>query len=282
MYCNRCGKRIPDDSLFCTACGARVSIDYKPDKNYIPQEMQESIGYIKRTNSKRPAIIIIAIAAAILVVCITSMFFAQLQDRQFDIDLEYAKIYKMLKDSDETNDAEALARYYDLSKSGKTPNLFSSKETKDQVKEIKEIISNGSNSIAISKEKQKAPSTNKGKNNEVNESIDNDKGDEIENSKKEERAISAAIDVYHDFGNVSHFTVKNSKVMEKDQYDRYVVYLEIINNTNNSGGISTSKYYVLVRLEGDSYYYDLSSAIVFAKDGDYSLLKKHNDWGKAP
>jgi hypothetical protein len=33
MYCKSCGKQIDDDSIFCTFCGTRQSIIYKPDPN---------------------------------------------------------------------------------------------------------------------------------------------------------------------------------------------------------------------------------------------------------
>lgn len=40
MYCNQCGKSIPDDAKFCHHCGSAVGVEQKSDKK--PEEPQKS------------------------------------------------------------------------------------------------------------------------------------------------------------------------------------------------------------------------------------------------
>lgn len=74
MYCGNCGKKIPDGSAFCPACGAPVAIR-QPQARPVSQSSQNQVNQVnpvtrsKKAGKKRVIAVIAAVAAvAVLVV----------------------------------------------------------------------------------------------------------------------------------------------------------------------------------------------------------------------
>jgi TM2 domain-containing membrane protein YozV len=42
MFCSKCGKQIPDDSVFCPECGAKVGVD-QPEVVYTPDNEKSGL-----------------------------------------------------------------------------------------------------------------------------------------------------------------------------------------------------------------------------------------------
>lgn len=56
MFCNKCGTKLPDDSAFCTKCGAtldtKVSLTKDLPQVSVPQQRPQSVGMVCRACSK--------------------------------------------------------------------------------------------------------------------------------------------------------------------------------------------------------------------------------------
>jgi len=61
MYCPNCGTPIPEDSVFCMACGTRLSIQ--------PSNQQCSFSSNKKSNRKLTASILIALFLCVGLIC---------------------------------------------------------------------------------------------------------------------------------------------------------------------------------------------------------------------
>ena len=110
------------------------------------------------------------------------------------------------------------------------------------------------------------------KNNETTEDYD-------KSSVDAQIAISGAKAVY---ANVYGYADGlEARIVEKDNYNRFIVHIKKI-DANGIGGYNITEYYILVRVEGDSYYYDLNNAFAQANDIGLSALKNLNNWGKKP
>lgn len=75
MYCNKCGKQNPDDSRFCSACGAQIKMDGDISQNLSDSPSQENAAQEKPASSskvhkhtKAAAIVILVLGAAVLLV----------------------------------------------------------------------------------------------------------------------------------------------------------------------------------------------------------------------
>lgn len=65
MYCSNCGTQIPDDSKFCTGCGAAVNA--APAKTAAPAKAPASAGKKKKEKKKKPTwLTLLVVAAAFL------------------------------------------------------------------------------------------------------------------------------------------------------------------------------------------------------------------------
>ncbi|MGN0768434.1 MAG: zinc-ribbon domain-containing protein [Christensenellales bacterium] len=71
-------------------------------------------------------------------------------------------------------------------------------------------------------------------------------------------------------------------IVDKDDYDRYIVYLDY-GAENSFGGTTRTRLYVCIRLDNnDTYYYNPYFPYVEATDMNLSLIKSLNDWGNPP
>ncbi|XME02626.1 zinc-ribbon domain-containing protein [Lachnospiraceae bacterium C1.1] len=96
-------------------------------------------------------------------------------------------------------------------------------------------------------------------------------------------AISNAKSILcEDFVDPGSVSWNDEEVVDKDDYERYLVYLDAT-ATTKAGGRNREKYYVILRISGDKYYYkQYGLAWSYANDSDLSYLKSRNQWGEPP
>ena len=101
-------------------------------------------------------------------------------------------------------------------------------------------------------------------------------------SSDESVAISGAKTIISDqLTDPSSATWNSSEIVDSDSYHRYVVKLDVT-ATNGFGGRVREKYYVIVRVDGDYYYYSTYYSWAKANDTNLSTLKSLNGWDEPP
>ena len=74
MYCSKCGKELPDQTQFCTHCGARQNVG-QPQQVRQPQQPQQTASSGSKTGMGKTILLIVAIAVVIMVV--RGLFFSK-------------------------------------------------------------------------------------------------------------------------------------------------------------------------------------------------------------
>jgi len=54
MYCNQCGKQIPDDAKFCHHCGSAIGIEQEHEKAAEVLEVPQEEIAIPKPNKEKP------------------------------------------------------------------------------------------------------------------------------------------------------------------------------------------------------------------------------------
>ncbi|MGN1125976.1 MAG: zinc ribbon domain-containing protein [Ruminococcus sp.] len=86
MFCQNCGKELPDNSSFCTSCGAKQDVQNSPVQNEVPAQttvdsVGQSTGYtvnsdttpVNNSNQNNNLVVKIAVAAAAVVVLVVGV-----------------------------------------------------------------------------------------------------------------------------------------------------------------------------------------------------------------
>lgn len=74
MYCSKCGKELPDQTQFCTHCGARQNVS-QPLQARQPRQSQQAASSGSKTGMGKTILLIVAIAVVIMVV--RGLFFSK-------------------------------------------------------------------------------------------------------------------------------------------------------------------------------------------------------------
>jgi hypothetical protein len=99
---------------------------------------------------------------------------------------------------------------------------------------------------------------------------------------KDDRAVSCATSLIADrLKDPDSISVNEAKIIDKDDYYRYIVYLDYT-ATNGFGGRVRNACYVCVRLgDGDTYYFN--RVLYYVESANLvEALKSANGWGKDP
>ena len=76
MYCNKCGREIPDDSLFCNKCGCKVEINTENVVEKPTYNKDSNSTYYKLSKAKN-RILLVVIISIIIVFCLTKCYKSQ-------------------------------------------------------------------------------------------------------------------------------------------------------------------------------------------------------------
>jgi len=107
-------------------------------------------------------------------------------------------------------------------------------------------------------------------------------GSKKSTSGKEDAAITVAKGVISEqLNDPGSATWNSAEVLEKDNYNRYLVKLDVT-ATNGFGGRIRERYYVIVWTDGERYRYSNNFAWGTEGKADVNLLKTMNDWNEPP